>query len=712
MLAHRNGALVELLRCTLLCLVVQFLLTAVTNATMPMKYPRVAGTPPTYSASFMGERKMHYYLTSYTHATFHDDAKANKVLYNSSVSKHMFAPLWLYYIPDSTIRLDAVTAIDDDSIVVAGTSESVFNTRVQQRLFIATVVHDGRTQQLSVTANYTSSPASFVKVSRVIVIDRRIFVCGRRIPLKNSTDSKISKASGAFLYSFDSALQTMASVLPEEGNERDSCADIVQAEMRYIHIAQTRYTASSHYGVITAKSLNSFDAPVAHWETILDSTILRDRRSGYNNETDIAIIGFCQYKSSIFVVARLFNRFTRSGAHAAIFKLSARTGAILWVHQKLVTGGGRGTELVGSLGAVVASDHYLYSVLRFRNGTGVEWPPEKNADIESTYASFVTRISIWGTFDVVHDISVPLWVSSDVRGPAAGLVFSELQGLVMSLGGGGAPFKRGTPPGGGGPPRTPTNVTIKQTSVVLPLGPKTNDAKTGELPFGKLGSQFLRITFKLKAKGTDDKRILDVAADILAEMMRLLSTQVKRDGRSKFEDMTETLGEVKEVSQTYGLLVRDDELGPLQKKVFSLIELLAQKRDLHGWSLLEKRMNLNRAGLLQIDEIKVRSRGVTKAPDGDEKKRSAADVAQDLVKNTTITGVAIAGILVAVVAAVVGFAKLRRMWKDTPDSRASLVSEGSVIRVIHSVEDRPEGEMDIASEIRPVSFEPRDLMLV
>ena len=668
---------------------------------------------------------MQYYLTSFTHATFYDDSHPDRVLYNSSVSKHSPFLVWRFYIPDSTVRLDAVSRIDDDSVVVAGTSES-YTAKPSHRLFVAIVVVHAQTRRIAMSANYTSPPAAFVKVARVLTINRRVFVCGLLMPVKSHGDGGESKQSGSFLFVFDLALRTNSTMLSQRGEEGDNCVDIIQVEKKSIHIAQNRYAGLTSYGVVTAKSLDNFNSP-SLWETVLDSATVAggDKSVPYNNHTDVIILSACHHKLSIFVVTRVFNRVTKSGAYAAVVKLSARTGVVLWVHRKFMANA-RGMELAGSIGAVVASDHYVYTVLRYRNVTGEERTSEKMSNSKPTYASFTVRVSIWGRFDVTHDVSLPLWVSTDVRGPAAAVAYSELLGKVKSLGGGAAPFKAADglpdgrrppgaegPPVGGAPPGAPTNGMKPPpqiaTSAVLPLGPAVNDAKAGEVPFGSIGSQFLRMTFEVRSSGREDVRILDIAMDVLAEMMRLSSTQVQKDGRLKLQEEDLLRGVENEIMQTYGLLVRGHDLSGLEKRVRELFETITRKRDWKGFSLLELRLNMKKAGALQFSDLVVRSRGVTKAPDGDEKKRSAADVAQDLVRKTTITGVAVAGILVAVVALVVGCAKVRRMWKVASDSRASFATDGPLVNITEEIADRPDFDAD---GIPNVAVVPDELIVV
>lgn len=696
---YTSASVVFVLQTVLLWLLICILVLTVADG---LGVPRTNGSTPVFSGSYMGAMDATYYLTSYVRFVFEDDAQPDKVLYNSSVSKYLFTfkkPRWEYYLPFSAVKLTAVVPLGKE-IVAGGVHHAVEQGAAVQRLYIAklaeTITRNPRGMptgaKIYVVANYTlDTAARAVHVAKITPAGKTVFVCGQIIPSKpfTPTSTNAAEPSASFLYTFDTDLHLLKKSA-QTGSARDKCEDTIFAQGK-LHVLETKYQASTvvgeypHHTVITSQYANG----TQYWQTILDTPTLyrlagAQKKKTTGADTDMANIDVGVSRAvvvdmSMFVVVRLYNRHLKTGADVGVVKLSIRSGAILWVKLRLTESiGSRHTEVINSLGITHASDNYVYTVVRLRNVTsawneiGMDTGDKSGA--AAGFVSYTLRLSIWGDFDPAQDISVPLWKSRSIKGPAVSVVFSKLQGIVKALG----LMKDDNNDGGSNAENHPFTA--------LPLGPSVNDNKKKAAPFGILGSQFLRMTFDLEISSSGKHAVI---SDTLAELMRIEPSRMGLDSAPKPEDDQKKKGGHNHrnghahdddvqgnksndtqagaghdeangmMTKKYALLVRDNNLATMEHRVFALMADICTVKDSGGYSRLERATGMPPNSVL-LENLTVRSRGVTNAPDSANKERSAADVAEELVRKTTITGVCIAAALVAVVALAVGLAKIRR----------------------------------------------------
>lgn len=636
----------------------------------------------------MSTMDSNYFLTSYVKFVFEDDGQPDKILYNSSLSKYLFTfkkPRWEYFLPFSAVKLTAVVPAAK-FILTAGVQYNVEDGLAVERFYVAKLSEKtSRTPQgapgatkVSIVANYTrATPAKYLDISKITISKTTVYVCGQSIPLQSFTPTQSNPVgpSASFLYTFNTDL-TLLKSSSSKGSPRDKCEDVIFASgkllvLETIHKPSTVIGEYPHHGVITSQFSNG----TAYWQTVLDTPTL-NRLSGAEKkltdadiaDIDVAILKAIVVDVSMYVVVRLYNRRLKTGADVGVIKLSVRSGAILWVRLRLTASiASSSTEVIGSLGITHASDNYLYTVVRLRNVT-TAWnemgsDPDAVPGAPTDFVSYVVRLSIWGDFDPAQDISAPIWKSRSIKGPAVSIVFSKLQGIVKALG----LMKDDNDSGGSNAENHPY--------IALPLGPNLNDKKTMATPFGMFGSQFLRMTFDLEIKSGNHVAI----SDRLAELMRVQPSELTLDGAPKPTDddkkkkghnsknqsgeeskgkANDGLNEGVEINK-YALLVRTDNLTNMERQVFKRMNEICTTKDGEGYSQLERASYMPKNSV-NLKNLIVRSRGVSNAPDSNIKERTAADVAEELVKKTTITGVCIAGALVVIVALAVGGAKIRR----------------------------------------------------
>lgn len=616
------------------------------STTRAIVVPRAGGSSITHTDGYLAPMDPYYYLTSYRSVTFRNSARF-RTFYNSSVAQFPFDTLnhtWICYLHDPDVRLEHVVAgprLGDLAQLVYVAGIAYRNGGSAQALYVASVLVTSKLAK--VRHMYTSEPAQKVQISALSAAGKSLVVCGAMVRITQQGVNRQSQSnrntrlgpeqkSAAFAFEFDDNLNLNRSLIPHRnGTVLDRCSGVSHGAHGAVHLLHTTYNTDHHStGVaipntqISSFSSNSTQSGhrMLQWQSELDNHVssLSDLNTS-RIEPQRVILD----RGSLYVVAKVRIEKEPPGHGLVIVKLAEATGVFFFVRVF-------GLPSEGTLvhGPVVASDNFVYILVR-RAEYG-------------TYSSEEIRLSIWGVHDTTHDRSGALWESDNTQGPTVALGFSLLDGHVKALGV--VPNSNITTDGA---------EKISHLYQALPLSPATNDAKDAATPVGSEGSQFLRITFALAVE-KGGKQALQVAVDMLANSLRVLPQNLVPESQAKKKSANErSVG----ARDRFALTVQGEDLNALEKQLRNDINEVAVKRVGKTETQLEKR---TRIGRISLSDLKVESRGVSRIP-GDNGGRSAADVAEDLVSNTTIAAVAIAAVLVLLVIIAVVVTKVRHAMK-------------------------------------------------
>lgn len=633
----------------------------------------ITGTPiqppareTTITGAFMRSSEAHYYLTGFTSVSFRNiSSHKHRIFYNSSVSKYLFsspAPRWTVYLPLPTTRLLAVTAnARGDAVFIAGVSYNVdISGRHYQHLFVAKLtILQG---QPKLDNNFTSSPLETVSIRKIITEDSFVYLCGQTGTPWNS--SQVAYSSAQFVHVFDKHLNLLRTVRPKNGTALDSCVDAL-VDTSNLYVASTRYHVNSsllsrpHNGVI-----ESFRADGSEriWSAVVSASAIRaavnytkvgTMHVSQERVPNVDLLNLALAEQSLFATVQLSHGIARTDSHVAILKVSARTGTILWAVTRPIARSGRTVELAGATGLAATSDNALYAALRVRE------QPSGSSGQPLHFVTYVMRIGLWGAFDPTHDLSTPLWPSADIDGPARGVIYSSLQDTVVALG-----------------VRMHSNETVgpANTYFELPLGPVTRTVPAlRSVQLGASGPQFLRMTFILVVR--KGAVAVAAAADVLGDLLHVTPSQLQPTNGLINIGMDVS-------SESFSLFVRGKDLDKLEASVRLSFATSTATDASDGRNAIERRFDAPAKSIgVKRDSLVVRSRGRTVAMPGTREGRTAADVAEDWVRKTTIIGVGIAASLVVAVLLAVVVGKVRGRLQQSDSSDGSF-NENTIVETI------------------------------